>query len=67
VYSVSKNNTFWNFEKHFLVLFSASGKSYDRHGRKYWFIARRIFVEESGSQEEIGGSEETIAWENLMT
>lgn len=25
---------------------------YDRHGRKYWFISRRIFVEESDIEEE---------------
>lgn len=30
---------------------------YDRHGRKYWFIARRIFVEETSSRQEFEGSE----------
>jgi nucleosome-remodeling factor subunit BPTF len=40
---------------------------YDRHGRKYWFIARRIFVEETGSREEIDGDEETIAVEDRKT
>lgn len=40
---------------------------YDRHGRKYWFIARRIFVEETGSREEIDGVEESVAVENRKT
>lgn len=40
---------------------------YDRHGRKYWFIARRIFVEETGSREEIDGDEETVAVEDRKT
>ncbi|EFX75291.1 hypothetical protein DAPPUDRAFT_108097 [Daphnia pulex] len=39
---------------------------FDRHGRKYRFIARRIFVEETGSREEIDGDEETIAWRTLL-
>ena len=33
------------FHWYFLLLKDCLG--YDRHGRKYWFIARRIFVEET--------------------
>lgn len=40
---------------------------YDRHGRKYWFIARRIFVEETGSREEFDGADESDSSQERKT
>lgn len=42
---------------------------YDRHGRKYWFIARRIFVEESTNLEghEIEDDEAQVTRESRKT